>query len=48
MRRVCRVLAFVAVSGVLLTIAGLPWVLIAGAELCWAPLVGAVALAISR
>jgi len=48
MRRVIKVLAFVVVSGALLTIAGLPWVLITGAELCWAPLVGAVALAISK
>ncbi len=48
MRRVIRILIFGVSVALLLTVAGLPWVLIAGVELRWAPLVGAVAVAISQ
>jgi hypothetical protein len=47
-KRTIRVLLFALLAVVMLTAAGLPWVLLTGVELYWSPLVGAVALAISK
>lgn len=48
MKRFLRVLAFVTIATALLTLTGLPWVLLAGAELYWAPAIGAIALALAK
>lgn len=48
MKRTIRTLSFLLVAAALFTIAGLPWTLIAGADLWFSPLVGFVALLVSK
>ena len=48
MRRFLRDVAFAAIAVAMFTLAGLPWVLMLGADVWWSPIVGFVALAVSK
>ena len=46
--KVLRVLGFACVALLAFTLAGLPWVLLAGLELWWSPVVGVVVVTVAK